>query len=176
MLELFFAKRWKVVLTRSIMNPHPHNVWQLLSCHCGPYVKVSKEFRALLTQQWQDKHSSEDAKVQAVLRYLEDKATELVRIFRKPWHHFLEWFPWAQNFNGRSKRKPVHGQHGSTSRAFSAIPVSIRVFSIHTLLMVILSRAAYSVRLTTQTSRRVTYIYQRHLAVPDSPFSFFIPT
>lgn len=47
-------------------------------------------------------------------------------------------FPWAQNFNGRSERKPAHGRHGSTSRVSSAIPVSTRVFSIYTLLMFIL--------------------------------------
>ncbi|KAG1765884.1 hypothetical protein EV702DRAFT_941138, partial [Suillus placidus] len=34
----------------------------------------------------------EEGKVQAVISYLEDKATELARIFKKPRHHYLEWF------------------------------------------------------------------------------------
>lgn len=138
MLELFFAKRRKPVLTLSIMNPRPHNVRRLLSRHRGLYVKVSKEFRALLTQQRQDnalvkmpRYKLSSAIWRTKLQSLHGFSESLNAIF---WSDF----PWARSFNGRSERKPAHAQHGSTSRAFSAIPVSIRVFSIYTLLMVIL--------------------------------------
>lgn len=87
------------------MNPRPHNVRRLLSHHRGPYVKVSKEFRALLTQQRRDKRSSEDAEVQAVLRYLEDKATELAQIFRKPRRHYLERFSLGSKLQRKKREK-----------------------------------------------------------------------
>ncbi|KAG2051486.1 hypothetical protein BDR06DRAFT_1010431 [Suillus hirtellus] len=58
----------------------------------GPYVKVSKEFHALLTHRWHEKCMNEEGEVQAVLCYLEDKAIELARIFKKPRHHYLEQF------------------------------------------------------------------------------------
>ncbi|KAG1883666.1 hypothetical protein F4604DRAFT_1920174 [Suillus subluteus] len=87
------------------MNPRPHNVWHLLSRHRKPSIKVSKEFRALLTQRRHDKHSDEDAEMQAVLHYLEDKATELAQNFKKPQHHYLEQFSLGSKLQWKKREK-----------------------------------------------------------------------
>ncbi|KAG1861463.1 hypothetical protein C8R48DRAFT_581862, partial [Suillus tomentosus] len=68
---------------------HPR---RLMTRTRGPYVKVSKEFRALLTHRRHEKRMNEEGEVQAVLCYLEDKAIELARIFKKPRRHYLERF------------------------------------------------------------------------------------
>lgn len=75
-----------------IMNPRTHHPRRLMTRTRGPYVKVSKEFRALLTHRRHEKCMNEEGEVQAVLCYLEDKAIELARIFKKPQCHYLERF------------------------------------------------------------------------------------
>ncbi|KAG2352377.1 hypothetical protein BDR07DRAFT_1498432 [Suillus spraguei] len=72
--------------------PRPHNVRRLLSKTRCPYVKISKELHQQLVERWRAKRLDEDQEVQAVLNYLEMKATELALKFKQPCRRYLERF------------------------------------------------------------------------------------
>ncbi|KAG0691537.1 hypothetical protein DFH29DRAFT_1010831 [Suillus ampliporus] len=75
--------------------PRPHDVCRLLSKTQCPYVKISKELHQQLVKRQQAKRLDEDQEVQevqAVLNYLEMKATDLALKFKQPRRCYLEWF------------------------------------------------------------------------------------
>ncbi|KAG2159179.1 uncharacterized protein EDB93DRAFT_1245732 [Suillus bovinus] len=72
--------------------PRPHNVCRLLSKTRCPYVKISKELQQQLAEHRRAKRLDEDQEIQAVLNYLEMKATELALKFKQPRCHYLEHF------------------------------------------------------------------------------------
>jgi hypothetical protein len=85
--------------------PRPHNVRRLLSKTRRPYVKISKELHQQLVERRRAKRLDEDQEVQAVLNYLEMKATELALKFKQPRRRYLERFSLGSVPHRRKRNK-----------------------------------------------------------------------
>lgn len=85
--------------------PQPHNVRRLLSKTRCPYVKISKELQQQLAECRRAKRLDEDQEIQAVLDYLEMKATELALKFKQPRRRYLECFSLGSAPHRRKRNK-----------------------------------------------------------------------
>ncbi|KAG1721799.1 hypothetical protein EDB19DRAFT_1599101, partial [Suillus lakei] len=71
----------------------------------GPYIKVSKEVRQQLTERRCTKQLDEDQEIQAVLNYMNSKATDLACKFKQPHRRYLKRFTLGSVVHHRKRNK-----------------------------------------------------------------------
>lgn len=87
------------------MMNRPHNPRRLISRARRPQVKMSKEVRQQLTQRRRTKRLDEEQEIQAVLNYINVKATELASKFKQPRRRYLERFSLGSTIHRRKHHK-----------------------------------------------------------------------
>ncbi|KAG1719237.1 hypothetical protein EDB19DRAFT_1919195 [Suillus lakei] len=82
-----------------------HNPRRFIARTRGPYIKVSKEVRQQLTEWRRTKRLDEDQEIQAVLNYMNSKATDLACKFKQPRRRYLERFTLGSVVHHRKRNK-----------------------------------------------------------------------
>ncbi|KAG2117738.1 hypothetical protein DEU56DRAFT_747916 [Suillus clintonianus] len=82
-----------------------HNPRRFIARTRGPYIKVSKEVCQQLTERRRTKQLDEDQEIQAVLNYMNSKATNLACKFKQPRRCYLERFTLGSVVHHRKRNK-----------------------------------------------------------------------
>ncbi|KAG1799392.1 uncharacterized protein HD556DRAFT_1439775 [Suillus plorans] len=110
----YLAKRWVTVLQQdaNISLDHADAIREAMLKDCnfiartrGPYIKVSKEVCQQLTERQCTKRLDEDQEIQAVLNYMNSKATDLACKFKQPRRRYLEHFTLGSVVHHRKHNK-----------------------------------------------------------------------
>ncbi|KAG0704164.1 hypothetical protein DFH29DRAFT_873948 [Suillus ampliporus] len=99
------TKRWVVKLKEeaNISQQDAEAIVDAMLKDCQ--VKMSKEVRQQLTQRRRTKHLDEEQEIQAVLNYINVKATELALKFKQPHRRYLERFSLGSTIHRRKHHK-----------------------------------------------------------------------
>ncbi|KAG1848434.1 hypothetical protein F4604DRAFT_1593923 [Suillus subluteus] len=106
----YLAKRWFLHLRISLPSMAfptscSHNPRRFIARTRGPYIKVSKEVRQQLTERRRTKRLDEDQEIQAVLNYMNSKATDLACKFKQPRRRYLKHFTLGSVVHHRKRKK-----------------------------------------------------------------------